>query len=138
VATEVFPGATTTLQRFGQLDVVNGYLLGRKEVRLLASFSFYPGQLAYGGEITPHSWRDRLILNVGYSLATTVGDDDDDEDERDIVTVGAGYRINELVSVGAGQWFDGRDNDWYVQLSGDIGAIPFLRGLFARNPESIR
>ena len=137
-ATEIFPGATKTLQRFGQLDAVNAYLMGRDEVRLVASFSFYPGDLSYGGEIMPNSWRDRLVLTAGYSMGTVVSDTTEVEADRTVFTAGAGYRLNEFFSLGAGRWFDGNDDDWYLNFSGDLGGIPFLRELFARKPEGFR
>lgn len=133
-----FGGATTTLQRFGQMDVVNAYFLGRDEARLLATFNFYPLALRFGGEIRPHDGADRLLASVGYSFATPVATDDvdaGDEGPPTAFTAGLSYRINELFALGGGAWFIGGDRDWYVSLSGDLGAVPALRELFARLPD---
>jgi hypothetical protein len=98
-----------------------------------------PLALRFGGEVRPGGAdpASRLLLSLGYSFATPVAATDDEDDDADgtAFTIGVSYRLNDLIAVGAGRWFTGADQDWYLSLAGDLGAIPFLRELFARTPD---
>lgn len=126
---DAFGGATTTLQRYGQIDVVNAYLPTRDEARVLVTFSFYPLKRRYGGERLPHDLGDQLVLSVGYSVATTVPDSTSD---RRALTAGVMLRFNATLAVGGGVALIDRRTYGYASLSFDIGSIPGLAQLFAR------
>jgi hypothetical protein len=131
-AVDAFGGFTTTLQRFGQLDVVNAYVFDREEVHLVATFGFYPLRRRYGAEREPHSFGDHLVLTVGYSVATPVRGAESSEAEGGLFTAGAGLRVNQTLSLGAGKAFIDGNSHWYVNLSFDLGSIPGLENAFAR------
>jgi hypothetical protein len=134
VSTELFPGATTTLQRYGQVDVSNAFF-GESDARILTTISFYPGDLRYGGEIQPHSANDRWVVSLGYSLTAAMEADDEDSSKGKAYTAGLGYRLNPRFSIGAGRWFSEEKKDgWYLSFSGDLGMIPGLQQLLVRSP----
>lgn len=130
-AVDAFGGFTTTLQRFGQLDVVNAYIFELDEARVLATFSLYPFRQRYGAERQPHSWADKIVITVGYSVATTVKGNAAAAD-RGLFTLGLGLRLNPTMSLGGGGAFSGGNAYWYGSLSLDLGSIPGLEQLFAR------
>jgi hypothetical protein len=131
-AVDAFGGFTTTLQRFGQIDIVNAYVFDREEVRLLATFSFYPLRRRYGAEREPQSFGDHLVVTVGYSVATTVKKAGATTDDGGMFTAGGGLRVNQTLGFGAGKAFIGGDSHWYVNMSFDLGSIPGLENAFAR------
>lgn len=136
-AVDIFGGMTTTLQRFGQVDVVNAHLREREEDRLVGLFSFYPFALAYGAERIPDGLGDlgdRLTASIGYTLKTlNPGDQDDLDDERGFV-VQAQYRLNPAVSIGYGVVFLSGEEDDYWSVALDLGVIPGLEDLLGREP----
>jgi hypothetical protein len=134
VSTELFPGATTTLQRYGQVDVSNAFF-GESDARILTTISFYPGDLRYGGEIQPNGVDDRWVVTLGYSLATAMEADDEASSKGKAYTAGIGFRLNPRFSIGTGRWFSEEKKDgWYVSFSGDLGMIPGLQQLLVRSP----
>jgi hypothetical protein len=134
-STDLYPGVTTTLQRFGQVDVSNAFFGTPDDSRILTTFSFYPGDLRYGGEIQPHEANDRLLVTLGYSVATVTASDDAGAPQGRAYTVGVGFRLTPQLSVGGGRWFsEQKKRGWYVNFSGDLGSIPGLQGLFVRSP----
>lgn len=134
-ANDIFPGATTTLQRYGQIDVSNAFFGSADNSRILTTFSFYPQNIFYGGEIQPHSWDDRLLVTLGYSLATVTESDDDDAPQGKAYTIGFGVRLTPQVSAGIGRWFsEGKRSGVYLSFSGDVATIPGLQDLLVRNP----
>jgi len=132
VSFEPFGGATTVLQRFGQMDVSNAFF-GRNDARVLTSFSFYPFSPRYGGQIDPRSIQDKVVVSLGYALASLLQSDEADSVGQNAYTVGAGLRLNQALTIGGGRWFGREKTDgWYVSLSGDLGAIPGLQQVFSR------
>ncbi len=137
-------GVTTTLQRYAQLDVVNAYFVDQEQVRLLATFSFYPGATTFGGETQPQTIEDRLVISLGYSLANIVENSESsqsgengsaNQSEQMAFTLGLSYRFTPTLSLGGGlAVLEGGDMDGYVSFSFDLGGIPFLKELFARLP----
>jgi hypothetical protein len=128
-AVDAFGGATTTLQRYGQIDIVNAYVADRDEARVLVTFSFYPLKRRYGGERLPHEVGDQLLVSIGYSVATTTSDA---SSEPRAFTLGLTYRFNAALSVGGGVAVIDRRSYGYASFAFDVGSIPGLAGLFAR------